>query len=156
MSDVPRSLPSRAPTVGRRTVLLALAGCLVVVPGAAAPSFRVIVHPANPIASAARDFLADAFLKKITRWDDGEALRPVDQRADSEVRREFSEHVLKRSVQAVKTYWQQRIFSGRGVPPPEFESDAAVVEYVLKHRGAVGYVSGACELGGAKVLAVSE
>jgi hypothetical protein len=62
--------------------------------------------------------------------------------------------VLKRSVLVVKTYWQQRIFSGRGIPPPELDSDALVVEYVLKHRGAVGYVSGVCELGGAKVLTV--
>ena len=37
-------------------------------------------------------------------------------------------------------YWQQRIFSGRDVPPPEFELDREVVEYVLKHAGAIGYV----------------
>jgi ABC-type phosphate transport system substrate-binding protein len=139
----------------RRAFLIASGLCLVGAPSvAAAPAFRVIVNPSNRQASASREFVVELFLKKITRWSDGEAARPVDQRADSAVRRAFSESVLKRSVQVVKTYWQQRIFSGRGVPPPELDSDALVVEYVLKHRGAVGYVSGTCELGGAKVLVV--
>jgi len=62
--------------------------------------------------------------------------------------------VLKRSVEAVKGYWQQRIFSGHDVPPPEFDSDDDVVKYVLKHEGAVGYVSGNANLNGSKVLTV--
>jgi len=88
-----------------------------------------------------RKFLADAFLKKTTRWDDGELIRPVDQVPDSPVRRKFSEDVVKRSVAAVRSYWQQVIFTGRGVPPPEVGGDDEVVRYVLKYSGAVGYVS---------------
>lgn len=119
-----------------------------------APAYRVIVHPDNPSPSVTRDFLIDAFLKRTTRWNDGEAIRPVDQRADSAVRRRFSESVLQRSVAAVKSYWQQRIFSGRELPPPELDSDEAVVGYVLKHRGALGYVSGSAKLERAKVVPV--
>jgi hypothetical protein len=62
--------------------------------------------------------------------------------------------VLKRSVAAVRNYWQQRIFSGRGVPPPELDSDEEIVAYVLKHRGAVGYVSGSAELRGTNAIEV--
>jgi hypothetical protein len=54
----------------------------------------------------------------------------------------------------VKAYWQQLIFSGRDVPPPELESDDAVVAYVLAHRGSIGYVSGMAELKNARVLAI--
>jgi hypothetical protein len=57
-------------------------------------------------------------------------------------------------VQAVRAYWQQLIFSGRGVPPVELESDEAVVAFVLKYPGAVGYVSGATNIGNAKALRV--
>jgi ABC-type phosphate transport system substrate-binding protein len=165
MSGMPRRcLPARvrhAP-LGRRTLVLGLAlGCsfgLVFARGTAraesAPAYRVIVHPDNPITSVTRDFLIDAFLKRTTRWSDGEAIRPVDQRADSLVRRYFSEHILQRSVAAVKSYWQQRIFSGRELPPPELDSDEAVVGYVLKHRGALGYVSGSAKLERAKVVQV--
>ncbi len=120
-----------------------------------APEFRVITHASRPEASVTHEFLADAFLKNVTRWPGDEAIRPVDQRADSAVRRHFSDGVLRRSVQAVKTYWQQRIFSGRGVPPPELESDEAVVHYVEAHPGALGYISGNVPAGKAKVLAVA-
>jgi ABC-type phosphate transport system substrate-binding protein len=139
-------------------VLVAAALLVLALPHAVARAqtseFRIVVNPKNPIASANREFLNDAFLKKTTRWKDGESLRPVDQRADSSARKRFSESVLKRSVAAVRSYWAQRIFSGRGVPPPELDSDEAVVEYVLKHRGAVGYVSGGAKLGPAKVVTI--
>ena len=62
--------------------------------------------------------------------------------------------MLKRSVEAVKGYWQQRIFSGRDVPPPELETDDEVVRYVLKHEGAVGYVSGSADARRRKVVSV--
>jgi ABC-type phosphate transport system substrate-binding protein len=118
------------------------------------PGFVVVVHPDNPTSRASRRFLASLFLKDATRWDDGEAARPVDLKADSAARRRFSQAVLNRSVAAVKSYWQQRIFSGRGVPPPELDSEQAVLAYVLKHRGAVGYVSTETDLGKAKVLGI--
>jgi hypothetical protein len=63
--------------------------------------------------------------------------------------------VLQRSVAAVKAYWQQRIFSGRGVPPPELDSEERVVVYVLEHEGAVGYLSQVTDAKDAKVVAVS-
>jgi ABC-type phosphate transport system substrate-binding protein len=118
------------------------------------PAFRIVVNPNNPITSAPDEMLIDIFLKKRTEWADGETVRPVDLKAESGVRRAFSDSVLHRSVAAVKSYWQQVIFSGRGVPPPELESDDAVVDYVTKHRGAVGYVSGNAALGRAKDITV--
>jgi hypothetical protein len=121
---------------------------------AEAPHFRVIVHPSNALQAADRSFLADAFLKKVTRWAEGEVIRAVDLRADNASRRRFSEEVLKRSVGAVRSYWQQRIFSGRDVPPPELESDEAVVAFVAKYPAAVGYVSGTAKLAGVRELAV--
>src|SRR5438270_236190 len=75
--------------------------------------YRVIVHSSNLTGALERRSLADAFLKKITRWPAGPLIRPVDQGADSAVRRRFTEDVLSRSVEAVRSYWQQLIFSGR-------------------------------------------
>jgi len=118
------------------------------------PAYQIIVHPANPATSAEREFLADAFLKKVAAWPGGEVLHPVDLPPNSTVRRSFSEDVLHRSVAEVKGYWQQRIFSGRDVPPPELDADEDVIKYVLKYEGAVGYVSGTARLNGTKVVAV--
>jgi ABC-type phosphate transport system substrate-binding protein len=114
----------------------------------------VIVNPSNATASVDRKFLEDAFLKKISRWPNDDSIRPVDLPGNSPVRRRFTSEVLGRSVEAVKGYWQQRIFSGRDVPPPELDSDADVVQFVLRHAGAVGYISGGASLNGSRVLTV--
>src|SRR5262249_53583096 len=107
-----------------------------------------------PTTSVTRKFLSDAFLKKATRWPQDEPIRPVDLGPDAPARQRFSEDVHGRSVGAVKSYWQQVLFSGRDLPPPEFDGDDEVVQYVLKHPGAVGYVSGTATLGSARVLGV--
>lgn len=119
------------------------------------PEFRVIAHAARPETSVERAFVADVFLKNVTRWANEDPTRPVDQRPENEVRKRFSESVLRRTVAAVKTYWQQRIFSGRGVPPPELDSDEAVVHYVEAHPGAIGYISGSAPHGKTKVLTIT-
>jgi hypothetical protein len=117
-----------------------------------APEFLVIAHAANPYREVSEQFVAEAMLKKTTRWSHGENIRPVDLPATSPVRQRFSRRVLKRSVAAVRSYWQQRIFTGRDVPPPELDSDEAVVRYVSKHVGAIGYVGPHAKLGEAKLL----
>ncbi len=123
-------------------------------PAGPAPDFIIIVHPSNESTAVERSFLEEAFLKKITQWPSGEVIRPVDLGPSSPVRRKFSEQILNRSVEAVKGYWQQRIFSGRDTPPPELETDDDVVAFVLKHEGGIGYVSGAAALHGARPLGV--
>ena len=147
----------------RRVGLLLVVGVLRVVghaPSATAddskssPAFVVVAHPKVPVASASSGLLTDVFLKRRTRWEDGEKVYPVDLKATSPVRERFSQSVLKRSVAAVRNYWQQRIFSGRALPPPELDSEKAVVRYVANHPGGIGYVGGDTELAGVKVLSV--
>jgi ABC-type phosphate transport system substrate-binding protein len=117
-------------------------------------AYQVIVNPSNPSTVLDQSFVEDAFLKKTTHWSNDDVIRPADLVSNSAVRRKFTEDLLKRSVEAVKGYWQQRIFSGRDVPPPEFETDDDVVRYVLKYGGAIGYVSGGANLNGSKVVTV--
>jgi len=118
------------------------------------PGFRVVVNPKNPVASIERKFLEDVYLKKVSRWSTGELIRPVDLNPDSGTRAQFSQEILRRSVGAVKSYWQQLIFSGRDVPPPELDTEEQVVRFVINHDGAVGYVSGGAAMDGTKILTV--
>src|SRR5437773_1278170 len=139
----------RAPLIVA-TLLTALVAAVFAQPrSGSTTAYRLITHPANPATSVGRKFLGDAFLKKVTRWPDDQAIRPVDLDPDSPVRKRFSEEVLGRSVAAVKSYWQQIIFSGRDIPPPELDSDEDIIQYVLKHPGAVGYVSAGANIGAA-------
>jgi hypothetical protein len=116
--------------------------------------YRIVVNPKNPVHSVDREFATQSFLKKVVTWDHGGVIRPVDLSIDSPVRRKFSEEVLGRSVSAVRSYWLQIVFSGRGVPPPELTSDDDVIRFVLREPGAMGYVSSRADLRGAHVLVV--
>lgn len=120
--------------------------------------FQVIVNPSNPITSVDQKFLAQAFLKKAVLWpnsdSDQEVIQPVDLAPESPTRHQFSERVLSRSVTGVKNYWQQAIFSGRDVPPPELPSDEEVINYVVSHEGSIGYVSNQAKTHDVKVVTI--
>ncbi|MEY4549304.1 MAG: hypothetical protein RL685_5499 [Pseudomonadota bacterium] len=135
-------------------LLVCLLVTLAVAQPAPPPAYVVVVNGKNPMTLVSRRLLSEVFLKKKTRWDGGELIRPVDQDAESAVRRRFTEHILNRSVSAVRSYWQQIIFAGRDVPPPELPGDVQVLRYVRQYPGAIGYVSAAADTAGAKVLPV--
>lgn len=116
-------------------------------------TYVVIVRPENPVPKLDRRFLTEAFLRRTTRWPDDTPIRPVDLGPDSPARASFSQEILALSVASVRNYWQQRIFSGQGLPPPELADDA-VVSYVLSHPGAIGYVTAGTRVKGARVVDV--
>jgi ABC-type phosphate transport system substrate-binding protein len=143
----------RAPAISVIALLLAaLYGRAPV--RAAQDDFQVIVNPQNPVDELDRGFLRDAFLKKASTWSGGEALRPVDLSRKFAVRERFARQILKKTLPQLKRYWSQQVFSGKGVPPPELESERAVVSYVLANKGAVGYLPSSSNTGGAKVVRV--
>jgi ABC-type phosphate transport system substrate-binding protein len=104
--------------------------------------FQIIVNAQNPVSSLDRGLLARIFLKKVTKWEGGQAITPVDQEGGSGVRAAFSKAVHGKPASAVASYWQQQIFAGRDIPPPEKTGDTAVIAFVKGNPGAVGYVSG--------------
>ena len=114
---------------------------------ARAQGFVVIVNAAGP-ASVSKDDASKAFLKK------GGALVAVDQSKSAAVRDAFSKAVLGRPASAVATYWQQQIFAGKDVPPPQKSSDAEVVAFVKATPNAIGYVSAGADVAGVKTVTI--
>lgn len=131
----------------KKILILLLAGILFVVGnqlmGQSGESFHVIVNSDNATTTLSRSAVAKMFLKKVSTWDDGTKVLPVDQKESSISRIEFTEAIHGKPVSAITSYWQKMIFSGRSVPPPEKNSDQEVIAYVAAHPGAVGYISGA-------------
>lgn len=112
-----------------------------------APDFVVIVNAANPATQIAREDLSRLFLKKVTFWSEGLPVLPVDQPAATTIRAAFSHEILMRNVNAVRAFWQQRIFSGRALPPPVRDTADEIVHFVRDNPGAIGYVQPGTELG---------
>ncbi|HEX2060660.1 MAG TPA: substrate-binding domain-containing protein [Thermoanaerobaculia bacterium] len=126
------------------------------VPAGEAP-FRVVVHRANPVSSLTRAELSAIYLKRMRTWPASRAdIVPIEQPATSRVREQFSRAIHGKSVAYVTRYWHRLIFAGRGVPPVEARSSAAVLELVKKQRGAIGYIDAQTPPGdGVKVIAVA-
>lgn len=148
--------------MSRTAITLCLFGALLLGVSALGPPladadstpFQIVVHPDNPYRHLERDYVRDLFLKRITRWPDGEVALPVDLSAKSSVRGAFAQAILHKPLTAVRMYWQQVVFSGRGVPPPELETDEAIIRYVVQRRGAIGYITASSQTGEARIVSL--
>ena len=119
--------------------------------------YQVIVNAANPATELARTDVSRWFLKQSTKWPDGKVVVPLDQSARSEVRAAFSQGIHKLPLQAIESYWQKQIFSGRTVPPFVKVGDADVMAWVAANSAAIGYVSGSATLiPGVKAVKIKE
>ena len=67
----------------RKPVVAALALFLLfAVPRSEAAGVKVVVHSTNALGSVTKAKVADLFLKRVTRWENGRAVTPVDQTTD--------------------------------------------------------------------------
>lgn len=115
----------------------------------------VVAHPAVPDARLGAGEVRRIYMLRRRFWRDGSAVHPVNLPAASPARIAFSRTVLGRTPRQLADYFNDLYFHGTR-PPPVLDSERAVLLYVARVRGAVGYVSAAAlatpEAGGVKVL----
>ncbi len=116
-----------------------------------APDFIIVINESNSISTMSNKAISKIFLKKITKWQSNKKVLPIDLDADNSVRHTFSKKIHGKKVSSIKAYWQKKVFSGRGVPPPEVGSETEVLDYVQKYENGIGYVSASTSLSKYKV-----
>jgi ABC-type phosphate transport system substrate-binding protein len=119
------------------------AGVLAVMAGAALPAraeLVVIVSAKSPITTLRADQVADIFLGQIGNFPDGGEAIALDQSIGSPLRDNFYAKVTSKSPALVKAYWTKMIFTGRGQPPKELPSSAAVRRQVADNPNLIGYI----------------
>jgi ABC-type phosphate transport system substrate-binding protein len=135
------------------SVALALIGIAVASSSLAdREGIKIVVNRRNPVASVDRAFLRDVFLKRASRWGNGDSVRPIDLPKALPVRDRFTIDVLNKTPAQLRSYWSQRIFSGTDIPPPEAESLTAAIAYVTANPGAVTYLPADADAGNTKVI----
>ncbi len=108
--------------------------------GAEQPAFAIIVNASNPVKSVTVLELRRMFMKQSRMWPHAETVVPVDWDATSDIRQEFSQHVLNRSVREMADFWVQQSMT-QGLNPPSTQRSAkAVLRFVASVPGAVSYV----------------
>src|SRR5262245_23242644 len=119
-------------------VLTAMLGLAAASPAGAA-EFKVVANPSVKASEITLDDLKGVFLATRTSLPDGSQVEPVLVKSGP-----AHEALLKdlgKTEAALSTYYRSLVFTGKASMPKSLESDAAVVAYVAKTKGAIGYVS---------------
>jgi ABC-type phosphate transport system substrate-binding protein len=118
-----------------------------------AQGLLIVTNPSvNVTAPLSISQIAAIYLLRLTTWPDGSPIVPVNREAGSEVRSEFTAEVLRQDGASLATYWNEMHFQGR-LPPLVQESEQAMLAFIQKVPGAVGYIRAATAPVGVKVLA---
>lgn len=136
----------RAKMLLRLPLWLALVGAVA---RSDAQGFLVIGHPQTPKMDLAT--LEKVFTGKLIDVR-GVAVTPVNARPGSAARKKFLREVLNQDDERYIAYWTVRRYIGKGSPPRELPSAAAVVDFVKSTPGAVGYVESDAAVVGVNVI----
>ena len=130
---------------------------IVLVLGLAVPAvaadFVVITHPGNSASSISQQDLKNIYLGKKSRWDDGSTITVMAQKSGSLTDAFISEAVGK-TTQQYFIYWRKIVFTGKGTPPMELDSDAQTRAAVASRPGAIGYIAASALDGSVKALTI--
>jgi len=130
----------------RSILLLSLAAA------AYASDVKIIVNSSVNAASISAAELKNIFLATSTSFD-GSHVEPVLEKGGP-AHEAFVKEYLGKTDAALQTYYRSLVFTGKASMPKELGSDADVVSYVAKTKGAIGYVSAGASASGVKVLEV--
>jgi hypothetical protein len=151
-SDPEPDLTFKEPPMKRLHCLL-LAAVTIGAATAWAADIKVIANSSVGASSVSSDELKGVFLATKSSLSDGSHVEPVLLKSGA-VHEAFLKDYVGKTDSALETYYRSLVFTGKGSMPKAFASDAEVVAFVEKTKGAIGYVASGTSPGGAKVLEV--
>ncbi len=135
-------------------LLMVAAFALLVPVHAPASDVKVIANSSVQADTISADDLKRIYLQEKNSLADGTHAEPVLKKS-GDAHDSFLKEFLDLNDEALQTYYRTLVFTGRGSIPRTFSSDAEIVAYVARTRGAIGYVSAETSAEGVKTLAVT-
>ncbi|WP_044559226.1 hypothetical protein [Azospirillum sp. B4] len=125
----------------RRSLLAALIG-LFLSDMARGEDILVVANPSVTLGHPlnAGD-VAAIYLLRMTLWPDGSAIIPVNREISSDVRARFTAGILRQNNASLIVYWNEMHFKGKS-PPVVQESEQALLTFIRRVPGSVGYITG--------------
>ena len=99
----------------------------------------VVVHPTNTTAMETSE-IAKLYLGRSKSFADGTAAIPLALSESSAATPIFNEKILNKTGSQMKAYWSKLVFTGKGSPPKEVESDAEMIALISQNPSLIGYV----------------
>jgi hypothetical protein len=115
----------------------------------ASADFKVVANPSVKASAISVDDLKSVFLATKTSLD-GSEVEPV--LAKTGAAHEAFLKDLGKTDASLATYYRSLVFTGKASMPKICATDAEVIEYVAKTKGAIGYVSAGANAPGTKTL----
>ncbi len=99
----------------------------------------IIANKELPIEKLEKSEISAIYLLKKKHWENGEDIMPINLPATAEARTHFSAQVFDSTPEKLGSYWDKMLFKGE-TPPVTQNSEQAVVMFVERIKGAIGYV----------------
>jgi ABC-type phosphate transport system substrate-binding protein len=133
---------------------LSLAAVLVFCAATAwSADIKIIANSSVGASSVSTDELKAVFLATKSSLSDGSHVEPVLEK-DGPAHEAFLKEFVGKTDSAFETYYRSLVFTGKASMPKTTASDADMVAYVAKTKGAIGYVSASAATAGVKTLEV--
>lgn len=111
----------------------------------------VIGHPDNA-ATLDKETLQRLFTGRSNNLINGNAAVPLNLSDQQSLRSQFDEKALGRSSSQVKAFWSKLVFTGKGTPPKEVNSESEMINLISSTPNLIGYISATTDTTGVKVL----
>jgi TonB family protein len=121
---------------------------------AMAGDVKVIVNPSVKAESISARELKSLYLEEKSSLN-GAHVEPVIEK-HGPAHEAFLRDYLGQTDDELQKYYQALVFTGRGMMPKAVGSDAEVVAYVAKTKGAIGYVGNSANVEGVRTLAIED
>lgn len=136
-----------------RVLLITVAGLVFNATAALADEVKIIANESVRTDTISVAELRRVFLEQKFALSDGTNVEPVLEK-HGPIHKAFLQEFMGVSEEELQTYYSTLLFTGKGSMPKELNSDAEVVAYVARTRGAIGYVSNMASVSGVKTLII--
>lgn len=132
-------------------IFVLIGGVFLLTGAASAQGVKVIANSSVQAGSVSAGDLKSVYLEEKSSLPGGGHVEPVLAKGGP-AHEAFLKQVLGRTDSDMQLYYRSLVFTGRGSIPKTLDSDEAVVAYVAKTRGAIGYVSTSTNADGVRTL----
>ena len=110
----------------------------------------VIANKSVSESSLSKDDISNIYLGKKSTWSNGKRIWFAVVKG--ETHDAFLKDYVGKTESQFNTFWKKQVFTGKGKPPKQFDSDRAIVEFVAQTTGAIGYVSAGADVSKVKTI----
>ncbi len=100
----------------------------------------VIVNSQNSLDKISRQELIDLYMGRYSYFENNDPALMLDLPMESNLRKQFYQKLIKKSVAEVNAYWARLLFTGRASPPKPIADAKQVVEFVRNNPNVIGYI----------------